>query len=523
MARKSSGSKKNKTAFDDNLSQVELACLDSLERARSEARKAYETFLGTARDLPSLERAEAWLRHVIEHPDNDGDLEALVYLVSRGYDCGKYISRTVAEWKEAELNRIQENASELKTPNYLVDDIANSSSYLLRDFWTCHRSQEDAIDATMLRTVEWCGIGGFEPWWQRVAKSAREMVLKGGVEPLRACFWLFNMCRSPYAIHLMPRVLDRCLEGIEFNDEFQRVPWIHSVDRGEIQNRRLGRIEHIYHAASIAACDTMLSSCNINTSKEWTESAARALQKHQLGSGAWAYWADSIDPSVEVTAVAVHALCLVQPTGYSRNCSDAVAWLLTQQDLGGFWRESACPDPAYLTVLVLDAIALASGENKATFRGPASASSLTNREGKQQTGDASRFKVAFSFPGEARRRVEQIARLVAQSIGQDHVFYDEWYKAELAIADLDLHLQDIYRNQSKLLVVFLSANYEKKEWCGLEWRAIREFIKSKERLRLMFLRLDDAHVSGIYSHDGYVDIRDIPDSQIAELILARIN
>ena len=43
-----------------------------------------------------------------------------------------------------------------------------------------------------------------------------------------------------------------------------------------------------------------------------------------------------------------------------------------------------------------------------------------------------RFKVALSFPGEQRNYVLQVAELLASELGKNKVFYDAWYKAELA-------------------------------------------------------------------------------------------
>src|SRR5688500_16861685 len=82
------------------------------------------------------------------------------------------------------------------------------------------------------------------------------------------------------------------------------------------------------------------------------------------------------------------------------------------------------------------------------------------------------FLVAFSFPGEARLRIGPIATFLKDHLGDGKVFYDEWYKADLARPDLDLHLQHLY-TRAELVVVCLCAEYERKEWCGLEWRAIR--------------------------------------------------
>ncbi len=81
---------------------------------------------------------------------------------------------------------------------------------------------------------------------------------------------------------------------------------------------------------------------------------------------------------------------------------------------------------------------------------------------------AKRFQVALSFPGEHRDYVLQVAEILAQSLGQDKVFYDEWYTAELARPNMDNLLQSFYHDHSELIVPFLCVDYERKEWCGLE-------------------------------------------------------
>jgi hypothetical protein len=130
------------------------------------------------------------------------------------------------------------------------------------------------------------------------------------------------------------------------------------------------------------------------------------------------------------------------------------------------------------------------------------------------------FRVAFSFPGEARHRIGPIARHVQEALGPDSVFYDEWYKAELARPDLDLRLQGIY-TRAELVVVCLCAGYERKQWCGLEWRPIRDLIKKRED-RIMLLRLDDADVAGSFSIDGYIDLRTHDDPETGALVVHRI-
>jgi hypothetical protein len=132
-----------------------------------------------------------------------------------------------------------------------------------------------------------------------------------------------------------------------------------------------------------------------------------------------------------------------------------------------------------------------------------------------------RFRVALSFPGEVRRRAEAIATAMEPALGRDRIFYDRWYAAELARPDMDLHLQGIYRNDSDLLVVLLCAEYHRKEWCGLEWRVVRELVKTRASDRIMFLRLDSAPLEGLLSIDGYLDVVDMDDDEVAAAILSR--
>ena len=129
----------------------------------------------------------------------------------------------------------------------------------------------------------------------------------------------------------------------------------------------------------------------------------------------------------------------------------------------------------------------------------------------------------MSFPGEHRKRVEKIAKALALKLGKAKVLYDKWHEAEFARPNLDTYLQKLYHEQSQLLVFFLCKAYSEKEWCGLEWRMGRDLLKHGEDDRLMFLRVDQADVSGIYSIDGYSDISKKTDSQVANLILERLD
>src|SRR5450755_3566772 len=90
-----------------------------------------------------------------------------------------------------------------------------------------------------------------------------------------------------------------------------------------------------------------------------------------------------------------------------------------------------------------------------------------------------RFRVALSFPGEQRPRVETIAEALAGSLGRKAVLYYPWYAPEFARPNLNTYLANLYHNESDLVVFFFCEAYNAKEWCGLEWRAGQDLLKHK--------------------------------------------
>lgn len=141
----------------------------------------------------------------------------------------------------------------------------------------------------------------------------------------------------------------------------------------------------------------------------------------------------------------------------------------------------------------------------------------------QKAIDDIHFKAAFSFAGEQRRTVDQIINHLRSQFEPDSIFYDLDYNAQLARPDLDITLQNIYLKQSEILIVFISADYANKTWCGLEWRCLRDIIKNKKSKQVMFIRCDDTILDGMLSIDGYIDARTHSETELAELIATRIN
>jgi hypothetical protein len=126
------------------------------------------------------------------------------------------------------------------------------------------------------------------------------------------------------------------------------------------------------------------------------------------------------------------------------------------------------------------------------------------------------------IPGRVAAIGRKIAAALEGMLGPDRYFYDNNYKAQLARPSLDVLLQDIYRNRSKLIVVFVGSDYRRKEWCGIELRAFREILLERGYERIMFVRLDDGEVEGVFRTDGYVDARHHSPSEIAHFIQHRV-
>jgi TIR domain len=134
-----------------------------------------------------------------------------------------------------------------------------------------------------------------------------------------------------------------------------------------------------------------------------------------------------------------------------------------------------------------------------------------------------RFQVALSFAGEHRSFVEGVAEQLSRNLGQNRVFYDRYYEAELARPNLDIYLTKIYQEDTDLIAIFLCSNYAQKEWCGLEWRVVRDVLKRRRDSEIMSFKFDDIVIEGLLSIDGYIDIGNRTPEEVAYLILQRID
>lgn len=135
-----------------------------------------------------------------------------------------------------------------------------------------------------------------------------------------------------------------------------------------------------------------------------------------------------------------------------------------------------------------------------------------------------RFAVGLSFPGAYRERVENIADELSKSFTQERILYDYYHEAEFARPNLDTYLQDLYKDETELVVVFICHKYNEREWCGLEWRSIRSRMNMKDYDSIMFMKLDDGEPAGYFGNvDGSINISRRSNEDVAKLIIQRYN
>jgi hypothetical protein len=133
-----------------------------------------------------------------------------------------------------------------------------------------------------------------------------------------------------------------------------------------------------------------------------------------------------------------------------------------------------------------------------------------------------RFRIAFSFAGEKREFVAQVAALLAGHFGEEKILYDKYHEAEFAQHRLGIDLPSLYVKNADLNFVLLCNRYKKKRWTGLEWEAIHSLFSGSNRKRVMLARFDQATIRGLNNDSGFVELDDKSPAEVATLILQRL-
>ena len=133
-----------------------------------------------------------------------------------------------------------------------------------------------------------------------------------------------------------------------------------------------------------------------------------------------------------------------------------------------------------------------------------------------------RFRVAFSFAGEKRIFVEQVARILTEQFGKPSILYDKYHEAEFARPDLAFHLPALYHDEADLVVAVVCKDYDSKLWCGLEWTAIYGLVKQRKVDEIMLARFDHEEPKGLFGLAGFVELDGKTPEEFAALIIERL-
>ncbi|MGH7946676.1 MAG: AAA family ATPase, partial [Opitutaceae bacterium] len=133
-----------------------------------------------------------------------------------------------------------------------------------------------------------------------------------------------------------------------------------------------------------------------------------------------------------------------------------------------------------------------------------------------------RFRIAFSFAGEKRDFVSQLAAILAERFGEAAILYDKFHEAEFARHDLGIYLPKLYGEQSDLVIPVLCRAYDKKRWSGWEWLHIYGLLTNADGKRVMPCRFDFAEADGLSPAAGFVELDHKTPEQAATLILERL-
>ncbi|MEQ1747863.1 MAG: tetratricopeptide repeat protein [Prosthecobacter sp.] len=135
---------------------------------------------------------------------------------------------------------------------------------------------------------------------------------------------------------------------------------------------------------------------------------------------------------------------------------------------------------------------------------------------------AARFRIAFSFAGEKRPFVKEVADILAKRFGQEAILYDKYHEAEFARHDLGIYLPKLYGKQSDLIVPVLCPKYDTKRWTGWEWLHIYGLLTKEDGHRVMSSRFEYAEADGLSPAAGFIELDTKTPEQFAHLILERL-
>lgn len=131
-----------------------------------------------------------------------------------------------------------------------------------------------------------------------------------------------------------------------------------------------------------------------------------------------------------------------------------------------------------------------------------------------------RYDVALSFAGEDRAYVEAVADHLREH--DVAVFYDKYERVELWGKDLYQHLDEVYRLQAHLCVIFVSSNYSRALWATHENKSAQARAFSEQSEYILPARFDDTELPGLRPTVAYLDLRELEPVEVADAIVEKL-
>jgi len=117
-----------------------------------------------------------------------------------------------------------------------------------------------------------------------------------------------------------------------------------------------------------------------------------------------------------------------------------------------------------------------------------------------------KFDIALSFAGEQREYVDQVANILNQK--GISTFYDKFEEANLWGKNLYDYLSDIYMNQARYTIIFISKDYRRKLWTNHERQSMQARAFQENSEYVLPAKFDDTEILGILPTIGYVSLQD---------------
>ena len=128
--------------------------------------------------------------------------------------------------------------------------------------------------------------------------------------------------------------------------------------------------------------------------------------------------------------------------------------------------------------------------------------------------------MALSFASEQRDYIEKVKDELLKA--ELRVFYDGDKPAELWGTCLNEKLNEVYLDQSRFCILFISAEYAKKTWMRPERQNVHNRTFGDDRDYFLVARFDNTEIEGLPSTMSYIDLRFFTPEQFAQIVIEKV-